>query len=66
MRHEVEGNNSDLIKLILRDKRLAEKWMDYTLASPAQREKFKFIKHPSGKLDIIDTSKEKLPEPQYG
>lgn len=58
----MEGSVSDDMKEIMNDDRLVSKFMDYALATPQDKLKFRFVRYEtSGKLDIIDTRVE--PEP---
>lgn len=51
----VEGNNSNLVKEIMNDRRLTAIFMEWTEASDEEKKQFEFVRYSdTGKLDIID------------
>lgn len=55
MSYSVEGNNSPLVREIMRDRRLSRIFMQWVKASDEEKKKFDFVRYTeTGKLDIID------------
>lgn len=56
----VEGNNSELMKEIMGNRRLMDKFMDYVLARPEDKKLFEFVRYKdTGRLDILDNRPDK-------
>lgn len=58
----MEGKNSKLMLEIMKDDSMLSKVMNYVSMKKDEQKFFKIIRYSTGKLDMIDTRKYKIPE----